>query len=214
MPTPRPTRRLVLWALVCALAVLAAWLGYHYGLSNVIATYRADRTVDGLRRDWAERGVSADAGAPRLIEDGEAFAIVRIPAISASYAWPVAAGMGALDRGFAWYPETAQPGQTGNFAVACHRITHGAPCGRLATLTAGDKVVVETRDVDYTYSIVVAASELTVPADAGWVLDPVPGRSESVAWEPVITITTAQDLVLSPDRSVAFGVLTSKEVKQ
>lgn len=214
MPTRRPTRRHVTWALVSAIAVAVAWLGYQYGLSNAIATYRADRTVEGLRRDWAERGVSSGAGAPVWIDDGEAFAIVRIPAISASYAWPVASGMSALDRGFAWYPESAQPGQLGNFALACHRITHGAPCSQLFALKAGDTVSVETRDATYTYAIVVPASELTVSADAGWVLEPVPGRGGAVPWEPVLTITTAQDLVSSPDRSVAFGVLTSKEAKK
>ncbi|MDO4783878.1 MAG: sortase [Propionibacteriaceae bacterium] len=214
MPTRRPNRRPVTWVLVALIATVAAWLGYQYGLSNVTATYRADRALEALRQDWAERGVSSAAGAPVWIGDGEAFAIIRIPAFSASYAWPVSSGMGALDRGFAWYPESAQPGQIGNFALACHRITHGAPCAGLTGLKAGDTVTVETRDATYTYSIVVPASELTVSEDAGWVLDPVPGKGEAVPWEPILTITTAQDLVSSPDRSVAFGVLTSKEMKK
>lgn len=195
-------------------AVTLGWLGYQYGLSNVIAAYRADRTVSWLRQTWQEQGRSASPGAPIQIDAGETFAIIRFPSVGESHVWPVTSGHGGLNSGFAWYPSTAQPGQTGNFAVACHRITHGAPCVGLTDLAAGTEIIVETRDCVYTYAVVVPAAELTVASDAGWVLEPVPGRTDAVPWQPMLTITTAQDWVLSADRSVAFSVLTSKKVKQ
>lgn len=206
-------RRLVVWALVLTLALVGGWLGYQYGLSNVIANRLADKTMTELREQWREDGPSATPGAPIHIRDGQAFAILRIPALGDDYAWPIASGMGSLGGGLAWYPATAQPGQIGNFAVAGQRITAGAPFARLLDLAVGDQLIVETRDVTYHYSVVVAPTDLTVAADAGWVLDPVPGKDDVVPWQPIITLTTAQDRMLSNDRSVAFGVLTSKEVK-
>jgi sortase A len=43
------------------------------------------------------------------------------------------------------------------------------------------------------------------------VLDPVPGRPEEVPTQALLTLTTAEDLVTTPDRAVGFGTLTKTE---
>ena len=70
--------------------------------------------------------------------DGETFAVMRIPRFGADYAWQVAGGVTrarTLDPiGIGHYPGTPMPGDVGNFAVAAHRTTWGAPFNRIAEL--------------------------------------------------------------------------------
>ena len=134
-----------------------------------------------------------------------------IPALDGE--WPVIAAVEGdeLARGVGWYPGSALPGQVGNFAVAGHRIGNGEPFRRLLELRAGDEVVVETAAATFTYTIVSAPGDLTVQADDSWVLDPVPGHPDEVPAQALLTLTTAEDLVTTPDRAVGFGTLTKTE---
>ena len=87
--------------------------------------------------------------------DGETFAVMRIPRFGADYAWQVAGGVTrarTLDPiGIGHYPGTPMPGDVGNFAVAAHRTTWGAPFNRIAELHVNDAIVVETEQGWYTY---------------------------------------------------------------
>ena len=118
-----------------------------------------------------------------------------------------------MARGVGHYPNSAQPGQIGNFAIAGHRITHGQPFSRLLELDKGDQIVVETRSAIYTYVLDTAPRDLTVEDTATWVLDPVPGQPDATPTQALLTLTTCQDLFHSPDRSIAFGHLASTKNK-
>ena len=74
--------------------------------------------------------------------------------------------------------------------------------------------VVETAEALFTYEIVSAPRDLTVQEDDSWVLFPLPGQEGVRPGRPIITLTTHQDFVPSPDRSVGFGVLTQMEIKK
>ncbi len=92
-----------------------------------------------------------------------------------------------LARGVGHYPETARPGQVGNFAVAGHRATNGEPFADLDQLRKGDVVVVETR------SRLVHLRRGPDPdraADDTWVLDPVPGKPDATPTQQLLTLTT------------------------
>ncbi|GAB2483506.1 hypothetical protein GCM10027030_17150 [Luteococcus sediminum] len=98
--------------------------------------------------------------------------------------------------------------------MAAHRVTHGEPFRRLLELQKGATVVVETRDAIHTYQLDTAPSELTVAdVDGGWVLDPVPGKPGEEPTKAIMTLTTCQDLLHSPDRSVAFAHLVETKKK-
>lgn len=105
---------------------------------------------------------------------GEVYGVLHIP----SWDWmkmPLAQGTtdDVLDRGYAGhYPETAQPGQIGNFSVAGHRRTYGNNFRHIDRLDTGDVVVVETAD---TYFVYTFQSNQIVAPDANWVIAPVPG---------------------------------------
>ncbi|MFI8517210.1 class E sortase [Streptomyces sp. NPDC085481] len=103
-----------------------------------------------------------------------AYAVLRIPRLGLTV--PVASGVGkrkVLDRGFAGhYPGTAEPGRTGNFALAGHRNTHGEPFRYVNRLRPGDTITVRTRDRTYTYRVDRVLPQ-TSPRDTG-VIAPVP----------------------------------------
>lgn len=145
----------------------------------------------------------------------KAMAILTIPRFGDRYQVPILVGTSdyVLSRGVGWYESTQLPGQIGNFAIAGHRITHGEPFARLLELQPGDKVVVETKGYIFTYEVDQSPATLTVQDVDGWVLDPVPGKTDVQPTQALITLTTCQDLFHSPDRSVGFGHLIETKKK-
>lgn len=183
--------------------------------TTAFARDRAVEEIAHLRTSWAgplpaelhqdDPEAPPIVGEPRL---HQANWLLRIPALGAE--WPVIAGVDEddLNRGVGWYPGTARPGQVGNFAVAGNCLTDGEPFRRLLELRRGEEIVVETRTATFTYEIVSAPAELTVQAEDSWVLDPVPGQTDVVPHEALITLTTCEDLFPTQDRAVGFGKLT------
>lgn len=74
--------------------------------------------------------------------------------------------MDDLQRGPGHYPGTALPGEPGNFAVAGHRTTYGAPFFHLDALRRGDHVLVTDRQGRrHTYE--VAEQRVVLPTTRG-----------------------------------------------
>lgn len=154
--------------------------------------------------------VTAD---PPILPDAantEVFGIVHIPRFGPDYAFKVAGGVttwGTLDPiGIGHYPGTSMPGQEGNFAVAGHRGSHGAPFQDLPSLHVGDAVVVETPDGWYTYRF--RNLEYVRPT-AVEVLLPVPQIEGASANGKYITMTTCSPRFGSSERAVAYGTFES-----
>lgn len=68
----------------------------------------------------------------------------------------------SIDRGPAWWPGTARPGQLGNVVLAGHRTTHSQPFNQLDTLVEGDQVVFTTEAGRFVYAV---RGVIVVPAD-------------------------------------------------
>ncbi|MGH3343782.1 MAG: class E sortase, partial [Carbonactinosporaceae bacterium] len=159
---------------------------------------------------------------------GEGFALIYIPRLGSDYVKPLLEGVGPsiLDSGVGHYPETAMPGEVGNFSVAGHRATNGEPFAYLNALRPGDRVVVETETKWYTYVIddprmyadpdhVIQFNRgniIVSPSDVA-VLSPVPYESEKEPEEPLITLTTCNPRWASYQRMIVFGHLESKQRK-
>ncbi|GAA2091648.1 hypothetical protein GCM10009841_00040 [Microlunatus panaciterrae] len=202
--------------LVLALALLG-WIGNEYVGTSVLSHRSFEHEKQQLRAQWqlSAGAQSTPSPAPARPQPDEAFALLRIPRFGSTYEMPILAGtdLDTLAHGVGHYLSSVGPGQVGNFALAGHRVTHGQPFARLLELRKGDHVVVETQDAVYTYVIDVAPKDLTVSASDTWVLDPVPGAPDAEPSQPLITLTTCQDLFRSPDRSVGFGHLASTKNK-
>ncbi|NEA56380.1 class E sortase [Streptomyces sp. SID13666] len=150
--------------------------------------------------------------------DDLAYAVIRIPAIGVTA--PVAQGISKsaiLNHGYVGhYPQTAQPGQAGNFAVAGHRNTHGEPFRYINRLRAGDTVTVETATGRFVY-VVEKTVPQTNPSD-GSVIAPVPFSSvhpdaRMTGAGAYITLTTCTPEYTSKYRLVVWGRLKSARAR-
>lgn len=143
-------------------------------------------------------------------KDGQKFGVMYIPRFGEDYAVTVAGGVTkprTLDKGeIGHYPDTAMPGQAGNFAVAAHRTTYGAPFARIADLRIGDAIVVETKEGWYTYRF--RTLEYVKP-QAVDVLDAVPQVSRVSDGERYITLTSCSPRYSNAERIIAYGVFDS-----
>ncbi len=159
-----------------------------------------------------EEGEPIAVDPPVLAEagDGEIFGIVHIPRFGAGYSVNLAGGVSrqvTLDPiGIGHYPGTAMPGGVGNFAVAGHRGSHGAPFENLPALHVGDPIVIETPEGWYVYRF---RSMEYVPPTAVDVLLPVPREPDAAPTERLITLTTCSPRWGSAERLIAYGVFDS-----
>ena len=107
------------------------------------------------------------------LKQGKVFGKLYIPRFGANYQRLI--GQGTFQAvtlnkiGPGHYIGSQWPGEVGNFAIAAHRTSHGAPFNKIDTLTNGDRVYVETNDGWYTYeyrqTAIVEPTEVDVIAD-------------------------------------------------
>ncbi|MEV6398907.1 class E sortase [Streptomyces sp. NPDC051907] len=166
---------------------------------------------DGAAPESPPGRSSRERSAPRW---DQAYAVLRIPRLGVVA--PVAQGIakkGVLDKGYiGHYPQTAQPGEAGNFALAGHRNTHGEPFRRIDRLRAGDEIKVETREGVYVYAVDRSLPQ-TSPRDTG-VIERVPRslvKPGAGYDEPgyYVTLTTCTPEYSSKHRLVVWGKLKS-----
>lgn len=174
------------------------------------ASTAPERHGDRMRQE--SRGTLEQVPPPRPRRDA-AYAVLRIPRLGLTV--PVAEGTGrsaVLNKGYAGhYAHTAQPGETGNFALAGHRNTHGEPFRFLNRLRPGDTVEVVTAAARYTYAVDRTVPR-TTPSD-GTVVAPVPYSTAHPSLrytEPgsYLTLTTCTPEYSSAYRLVVWGRLT------
>lgn len=173
-------------------------------------------TMDTSDDTVATTAPRRQAAAPE--RDDLAYAVLRIPAIGVTA--PVAQGISKsaiLNHGYVGhYPQTAQPGQTGNFALAGHRNTHGEPFRYINRLRAGDTVTVETATGRFVYAVEKTVPQ-TNPSD-GSVIAPVPFSTVHPAARMTgpgayITLTTCTPEYTSRYRLVVWGRLVSARAR-
>lgn len=109
----------------------------------------------------------------------------------------------ALAKGPGHYPDTALPGAAGNFSVAGHRTTYGAPFFHLDRLRNGDRILVTDRDgASHTYE--VARQHVVSPGDS-WVI----GEDPLGTGTPTMTLTTCNPRFSAAERLVVHAELVS-----
>ena len=160
---------------------------------------------------------SADPGSPdygdpvvgATVPETTRFANIYIPRFGADYVRTVAEGVGTsnvLRTGIGHYPGTQLPGEIGNFAVAAHRTTYGAPFGKIAELQVGDPIYVQTGDGWYTYTF--RSMEYVLPTGVQ-VLEPVPQQPDVEATGRVMTMTSCNPMFSAAERIIAYSVFDS-----
>lgn len=207
--------------LVTAGVLVFLFLGWQLWLNDVIIGDQQDAAAAQLGQTWSANvtPVREAPDAPVTYGDpvvavapaeARKFAIMYIPRFGATYARSIAEGVSTVrvlnKNGVGHYPGTQMPGQVGNFAVAAHRTTWGAPFNLIATLRVGDRIYVQTEQGYYTY--VYRNSEYVYPNGVG-VKDPVPQSKDPATVDRLLTMTSCNPKLSAAERIVAYSVFES-----
>lgn len=142
-----------------------------------------------------------DTVAPVTVPDfaaGDVMALIEIPSIGVETYVVSGVQPGDLKKGPGHYPDTPQPGQLGNSAIAGHRTTYGQPFYKLDDVAVGDEIVVTTVQGRFVYR--ATGSEVVAPnrADVIATTDPTVAR---------LTLTTCDPKYTARNRLVLYADL-------
>ncbi|WP_431920689.1 class E sortase [Nonomuraea jabiensis] len=139
-------------------------------------------------------------------EPGKPMALLRIPKLGRDYEYAVIEGVDTehLKKGPGHYPDSAMPGQVGNFVVSGHRTTYAAPFNEIDELERDDEIVVEAGGTTYTYRV---TSQDIVKPDEVDVFAPVPGKPDIRPIRAFITLSTCHPEYSAAERLIVYGVL-------
>lgn len=199
------------------------FIGWQLWLNDLVVGEEQRSSALQLEDQWRAEGVpmvpptaGADAkdwGDPVVTTapaEGKGFATLYVPRFGADYVRAIGEGVSMAsvlnnpELGVGHYAETQMPGELGNFALAAHRTTHGAPFKKIADLRVGDKLYVQTPDGWYTYGF--RTLEYVRPTGVG-VLEPVPQAPGVEPLDRVITLTSCNPMFSAAERIIAYGVL-------
>lgn len=187
--------------------VILLFAGYEvYGKSWQVDGEQAALS-DKLDQVWDKGGGgSAKPNAEPL--PGEALARLYIPKLNKR--WVVVEGVQPDDIKLApgHYPDSAQPGQMGNFAVAGHRMP--SVFWDLDDMRTGDLVGVETRTDWYVFK--VDRVHIIKPTEVG-VVAPNPEDPGADPVRKLVTLTTCNPKWDNYERLVVRAVLTKEQPK-
>jgi sortase A len=206
--------------LITAGVLVFLFLGWQLWLNDLIVGDQQNHEAASIVKTWDAAGDPAretptvvDYGDP-IVEDAPAnaktFAVMYVPRFGADWTRQIAEGVGVADvlntKRIGHYPTTQMPGAVGNFAVAAHRLTYGAPFRDIDQLQIGDKIYVATKDGYYSY--VFRNLEYVNKHGVG-VLDPVPQLPAVDPTQRLLTLMSCNPKYSVAERIVAYAVFDS-----
>lgn len=216
---PRPSVGMVLLGvlgelLITAGVVVGLFVVWQVYYTDVIGNREAAVHVEAFRQEFVpvpdqvaqERREPAPVAVAAEVGDGD-LGLLYVPRWGADYAMPIGEGVGSsvIDGGYVGhYPKTEAAGEVGNFALAGHRQTRGAPFRYVENLVEGDPIIVQTKDHFYVYRV---ASHRIVTPDQVEVLAPNPFSPGAAATEAVLTLTTCHPLWSIKERWIVHAEL-------
>lgn len=207
------------WLLIAAGLLVVLYLAYSLLFTNV----PAGRAQNALQQEWElaigpvggrggdTAGQHEQIRAVAGIDTGRALAVLQFRRPGSAeipvHAEPLFVVHGVstrdLQQGPGHYPSTALPGEQGNFAVAGHRTTYGAPFFNLDDLRSRDQVfVTDRRGRRFEYSVTEVR---VVGPDETSVLGPDPLKSGL----PTLTLTTCHPRLSNAHRLIVVAELVS-----
>ncbi|MGO1227935.1 MAG: class E sortase [Brachybacterium sp.] len=192
--------------------LLLLFLVWQLWWTDVVADREQAGIIDGLEQEWgevdAEQIAPRQEGPPPAVEtpaDTMVWGRMHVPAFDRP-AFPLAEGVSLEEvlnvKGAGHYPETALPGEVGNFSVAGHRNTYGRVFEDIARLEPGNAIVVETGDAFYVYA--VTESLIVQPQDIE-VIAPAPGQPGVEPTQQMLTLTACHPMYSARERYIVHA---------
>ncbi|MFC5005270.1 class E sortase [Dactylosporangium cerinum] len=188
--------------------IVLLFAGYEVWGKSAIVEAHQDELNRQLEQQWAQPGSDptvSPSGPPSPVAkptNGAVIASVHIPRLKKK--WAVVQGVTPADIRYApgHYPDTALPGQIGNFSMAGHRTP--AIWWDLDQLKPNDPVVIKTADTWYVYR--VTGHEIVLPT-AVQVVAPVPDQPGVAPTKALLTMTTCNPKFNNYQRLVVHAEL-------
>src|SRR4051794_13063154 len=207
--------------LITAGVVILLFVVYELWGTSFYTRAQQHKLEQSLAEGWRHGGVEISQQSVKSVPIGSGIAVLRIPRFGRGYHLVVVEGTGYEDlkRGPGHYPGTALPGQVGNFAVAGHRTTYGAPFNRIDTLKQGDAIVLETKSMWFTYTVrgvsgtkgypTVPWQEIVDPTDVkvAYAVPDQPDPQDKASLK-LLTFTSCNPKYSAAQRIVVHAVLT------
>jgi sortase A len=210
--------------LVTAGALMGLFLAWHLFLNDTIQGDRQNQSASALAQQWQEPESSSAEPIPATAvvnpsneeppvtvspAEGEAFALLYVPRFGPDYVRTIAEGvdietvLNSRRLGVGRYLESDPLGSYGNFALAAHRTTFGAPFGDIGELRLGDQIYVEVPEGWHAYEF--RNLEYVWETDIK-VLNSFPKLQEEVSGDRVITLTSCHPKFSISERVIAYGL--------
>jgi LPXTG-site transpeptidase (sortase) family protein len=187
--------------------IVLLFAGYEVFGNSAKVQSEQDALANELNQEWTDPTVGPSS-APAVGPAAPGNSLVgRLYIPKLDKEWVVVNGVRPQDIKYApgHYPDTALPGQIGNFSVAGHRIRK--IFWRIDELKPGDVIGVETRDYWYVYK--VYGHEIVKPT-AVQVVAPVPDEPGVTPTKALLTLTTCNPKFNNYQRLIVHAELASK----
>ena len=193
-------------------AFLLLFVVWQLWWTDVIADREHAVIIQELQSKWGgpapKKIAPPEKGEPPKIEnvkENEVWGELHVPKFDKATS-PMAEGV-SMEKvlnviGNGHYPDTALPGEVGNFAFAGHRSTYGRPLHDIARLQPGDPVIVEGPKAYYVYY--VTGSEIVQPNDVQ-VIAPVPNKPGEEPTERMLTMTACHPMYSAAERYITYA---------
>jgi len=212
--------------LITAGVVVLLFLGWYVWLNDIVAGNAQQGAAMEVQRDFQEQferdletDVPEETSEPRNPGEpvvaaappaGQSLGALIIPRFGDDWVRTIGEGidlptvLNNRQMGVGRYSQTQMPGEIGNFAIAAHRTTYGAPFADIASLQVGDNIFVETKDGWYQY--VFRGLEYVWP-NAIEVLEPVPQAPSLETDDRILTMTSCNPRFSAAERIIAYAVM-------
>ena len=182
--------------------IVLLFAGYEVFGNSAKVQDEQDSLDNALAQQWDQPTVGPSTSAAPAAPGKNLVGRLYIPKLDKE--WVVVNGVRPQDIRYApgHYPDTALPGEIGNFSVAGHRIRK--IFWRLDELRQGDVIGVETRKNWYVYR--VTGQEVVLPS-AVQVVAPVPGRPRARPTKAMLTLTTCNPKFNNYERLIIHAEL-------
>ncbi len=201
------------------------FLGWHVWYNDVVSGIAQNNAGSELSDKWDNVPLSVpefdrhpgDSAGARLEPEppitaspalNTRFATLIVPRFGETFERAISHGidpkkvLNVRNSGLGHYPQSNELGEIGNFAIAGHRTTYGAPLGNIDQLRVGDRLYIETEAGWYVYRY--RNLEYVWPKEVA-VIKPVP-QSNAAGADRLLTLTSCHPKLSSAERVIAYSV--------